>query len=71
MLKNGNYMLVSKVNEFIGTHFKSCTESLNPLPTHSGELGEYYDTNDIKGVIPKDVFQEMECDCVTYMILKK
>jgi hypothetical protein len=71
MLNTGNYMLVSKVKEFIGTHFKSCTESLNPLPTHSGELGEYYDTDDIKGVIPKDVFQEMECDCVTYMIFQK
>jgi hypothetical protein len=71
MLNTGNYMLVSKVKEFIGTHFKSCTESLNPLPTHSGELGEYYDTDDIKGAIPKDVFQEMECDCVTYMIFQK
>jgi hypothetical protein len=71
MLKTGNYMLVSKVNEFIRAHFQSYVESLKPLPTHSGKLGEYYDTDDIRKVIYDDVFQEMECDCVTYMILEK
>jgi hypothetical protein len=71
MLNTGNYMLVSKVKEFIGAHFQSYVESLKPLPTHSGKLGEYYDTDDIRKVIYDDVFQEMECDCVTYMILEK
>jgi hypothetical protein len=71
MLKPGNYMLVSKVNEFIGTHFDLYAEVVDTLPTHQGELGEYYDTNDLRSVIYDDIFVELECNCVTYMILEK
>jgi hypothetical protein len=71
MLNPGNYMLVSKVNEFIGTHFDLYAEVVDTLPTHQGELGKYYDTNDLRSVIYYDIFVEMECDCVTYMILEK
>jgi hypothetical protein len=71
MLNPGNYMSVSKVNEFIAKYFKLYVNAINALPTHQGELGEYYDTNDLRSVIYDDIFVEMECECVTYMILDK
>jgi len=71
MLKPGNYMLVSKVKEFITQYFELYVDAINGLPTHQGELGEYYRTNDLRSVIYDDIFVEMECECVTYMILEK
>jgi len=71
MLNPGNYMSVSKVNEFIGTHYNLYPGVLDELPIHQGELGEYYDTNDLRSVIYDDIFVDLECNCVTYMILEK
>jgi hypothetical protein len=71
MLNPGNYMLASKVREFIDKYFDSYAEIVDTLPTHQGELGEYYNTNDLRSVIYDDIFVELECNCVTYMILEK
>jgi hypothetical protein len=72
MLKQGNYMLASKVNNFLFNYYESIFNSLldNPIPTYQGELGSYYITSDIKGIVDEDTFKEMECECVTYVINK-
>ena len=72
-LKPGNYMKVSKVNEFIENHFKFTLSDIvkKTCKIHEGEFDSYYDTADLKNVCAPFIFKEMECDCVTYMILSK
>ena len=71
-LQPGNYMKVSKVNEFIENHFKFTLNDIvkSVCKTYESEHGIYYNTKDLQNVITPFIFKEMECNCVTYMILE-
>ena len=72
-LQPGNYMKVFRVNEWIQNHFKStlgdCVEKT--CKPHQGETDLFYSVQDLRSVVSPDLFKEMKCDCVTYMILDK
>jgi hypothetical protein len=71
MLNPGNYMLARRVREFITKYFEYYADVIEALPTHKGELGEYYNTDGLRGVLYDDIFVELECHCVTYMVMEK
>ena len=70
-LQPGNYMKVQSVNEFIDKHFsKTYSNTINEKCTkHQGKTGEYYNTADLKQLVTPFVFQELECEVITRMIL--
>jgi hypothetical protein len=67
-LQPGNYMKTTSVLNFLN-HFPTECMKANKLPKHTGEYDVYFSTADLKAIINKDVFNEMECECITHMIL--
>jgi hypothetical protein len=41
----------------------------NQLTKHIGERDVYFNTTDLKTIMEADFFKEMECECITHMIL--
>jgi len=70
-LQPGNYMKVSKVTEFLENHFKSTLLDIvkKVCPKHEGEHNIYYSTADLKNLMMPYIFQELECEVVTHIIL--
>ena len=64
MLRNGNYMRVEDVNEWVENHTMRKDTKIS-LPIYESE---YFDTTDLKSVFPKDMFRLMECDVCTLMV---
>jgi hypothetical protein len=67
-LQPGNYMKTSSVLNFL-SHFPIECMKANQLPKHTGEYNVYFNTEDLKAIMHKDIFKEMECECITHMIL--
>ena len=68
-LQPGNYMKVTPVRLFLSKYFPNIETEANKLPKHIGEYDVYFNNADIKNVIYKKLFQELECECITHMIL--
>ena len=69
-LQPGNYMKVTPVLLFLAKHPIICMEA-NELTKHTGEYNVYFDTKDLKPLMPEYLFKELECETVTHMILSK
>lgn len=67
-LKPGNYMKVTSVRIFLGSMPIHLMRA-NQLKTHKGECNVYFSTEDLKTIMSESVFREMECQCITHMIL--
>ncbi len=67
-LQPGNYMKTASVLNFL-SHFPIQRMKANQLPKHIGEYDVYFNTADLQTVMSADIFKEMECECVTHMIL--
>jgi len=67
----GQYMKTTSVLQFISKWFPTQILKIQDLKKHLGEYDVYFSTADLKSVMGEDRFKEMECDCVTYMILEK
>lgn len=65
-INSGNYMVVESVVNYI--EHTTGKKSNIKLPTHKDENLNFYDTNDLKSIMPKDMFREMECVVTTYVI---
>ena len=68
-LQPGNYMKVTPVRLFLSKFRPNIEILANRLPKHAGEYDVYFNTEDLKTIMDKEVFQEMECECITHMIL--
>ncbi len=67
-LQPGNYMKTTAVLRFL-SHFPIQCMKANQLTKHIGEYNVYFNTADLQEIMSADVFKEMECECVTHMIL--
>ena len=67
-LQPGNYMKTTAVLRFL-SHFPIHCMKVNKLTKHIGEYDVYFNTSDLQSVMDKNLFNEMECECVTHMIL--
>ena len=67
-LQPGNYMKVTPVLLFLAKHPIQCMNA-NKLTKHIGEYNVYFNTEDLKPIMPKYLFEELECETVTHMIL--
>ena len=67
-LKKGNYMIIKDVVSYVEriTGKKSNIK----LPIHQNYILGYYDTNDLKAIMPVKMFREMECVVSTLMVTK-
>jgi hypothetical protein len=68
-LSPGNYMRTSCVEKFLQPRSEWHFFPLLDLPTHTGEFSTYYNTADLQRVLKPEVFQELECEAITHMIL--
>ena len=68
-LQPGNYMKVTPVRLFLSKYFPNIETEANKLPKHIGEYDVYFNTADLQKVMDKNLFQELECECITHMIL--
>jgi hypothetical protein len=67
-LQPGNYMKTTAVLQFLRLH--PIEDMLaNRFPKHIGDYDVYFNTEDLKTIMKKELFQEMECKCITHMIL--
>ena len=67
LLKNGNYMMAKDVVSYVEriTGKKSNIK----LPIHQNYILGYYDTNDLKTIMPNNMFRDMECVVPTIMVI--
>ena len=70
-LQPGNYMKVTPVRLFLSKYHPLIEESANRLPKHIGEYDTYFNTADLQTIMGKNLFNELECECITHMILEK
>ena len=68
ILAPGNYMKTTSVLRFLRIFPIECMNA-NQLTKHIGERDVYFNTADLKTIMEVDLFKEMECECVTHMIL--
>ena len=68
-LQPGNYMKVTPVRLFLSKYFPNIEMEANKLPKHTGEYDVYFNTTDLQTIMDKNLFQELECECITHMIL--
>jgi hypothetical protein len=68
LLKKGNYMMAKEVVNYVEriTGKKSNIK----LPIHTNIYVDYYNTNDLKAIMPVKMFREMECVVSTLMVTK-
>ena len=68
LLKKGNYMIIKEVVNYVE---RITGKNANiKLPTHYHNYLGYYDTNDLKAIMPVRMFREMECVVSTLMVTK-
>ena len=68
LLKKGNYMIIKEVVDYVER--KTGRKANIKLPTHYHNYLGYYDTNDLKAIMPVKMFREMECVVATSMVTK-
>jgi len=70
-LQPGSYMrtksVVSWLNSNLPKH-KYAEKILDECEIYKGSESNYFSTEDLKSIIKEDMFREMECDCITYII---
>jgi hypothetical protein len=67
-LKPGNYMKTTSVIQFL-SNAPSHQMNVDKCEKHIGEIDVYFSTSDLKNVMSENMFRQMECECVTHMIL--
>ncbi len=67
-LEKGNYMIIKEVVDYVER--KTGRKANIKLPTHYHNYLGYYDTNDLKSIMPAKMFREMECVVATSMVTK-
>jgi hypothetical protein len=67
-LKPGNYMKTTSVIQFL-SNASSHQMNVDKCEKHIGEIDVYFSTSDLKNVMSENMFRQMECECVTHMIL--
>jgi hypothetical protein len=70
-LKPGSYMKISSVIRFLAKYNPIKEMEANKLTKHKGEFDVYFSTADLKSIMNIDLFREMECECITHLILEK
>ena len=70
-LQPGSYMrtksVISWLNSNLPNH-KYSEQILDDCKIYKGTESNYFSTEDLKTIIKSDMFKEMECDCITYII---
>jgi hypothetical protein len=66
LLKKGNYMIIKAVVNYV--ECKTGRKANIKLPTHYHNYLGYYDTNDLKAIMPAKMFRDMECVVSTLMV---
>jgi hypothetical protein len=61
-LQKGEYMNVERVNEWVNRN----KPGNRVVATIYG--GNFFNTSDLKQIFPVQLFREMECEVITYMI---
>jgi hypothetical protein len=66
-LKPGQYMKTLSVLRFLS---KAPIHQMNAnkCEKHIGEYDVYFSTSDLKKIMSEAMFQEMECNCITFII---
>ena len=70
-LKQGNYMKVTSVRLFLSKYHPIIEMEANRLPKHIGEYDTYFNTTDLQKIMDQSLFKDLECECITHMILEK
>ena len=65
-LEKGNYMVAKEVVDYV--ECKTGRKANIKLPTHYHNYLGYYDTNDLKAIMPAKMFRDMECVVSTLMV---
>ena len=68
LLKKGNYMTIKEVVDYVER--KTGRKANIKLPIHTNIYVNYYNTNDLKAIMPVRMFREMECVVSTLMVTK-
>ncbi len=68
-LQPGNYMKVTPVRLFLSKYHPLIEMKANRLPKHTGEYDVYFSTTDLKTIMDQSLFRDLECECITHMIL--
>ena len=68
LLKKGNYMIIKEVVNYV--ECKTGKNANIKLPIHYHNYLGYYDTNDLKAIMPAKMFRDMECVVATLMVTK-
>ena len=61
-------MIIKEVVDYVER--KTVRKANIKLPTHYHNYLGYYDTNDLKAIMPVRMFREMECVVSTLMVTK-
>jgi hypothetical protein len=72
-LKPGNYMNVDSVMNYLyHVNLRSTLVDIikKVCPIHGCKLDIYYNTSDLKSVMRPDLFRELECHVITYMVIE-
>jgi|688.fasta_scaffold2073270_2 hypothetical protein len=70
-LHPGIYMRTSSVISWLDANLpahKYVEQIMDVCPIYQGSESNYFSTEDLKSIIKSDMFKEMECDCITYII---
>jgi hypothetical protein len=69
----GHFMKTSAVINFLEriSKLNLALEVKKTCKIYEGEFDIYFNVDDLKKILEKDLFQEMECECVTHMILER
>jgi len=70
-LQPGNYMKVTSVRLFLSKYHPLIEMEANRLPKHIGEYDVYFSTTNLQTIMDKNLFKDLECECITHMILEK
>ena len=70
-LPPGSYMrtksVISWLNSNLPNH-KYSEQILDDCQIYKGTESNYFSTGELKTIIKENLFREMECDCITYII---
>ena len=70
-LKPGSYMRTRTVINWVNTvlpNHKYADLIFDECTVFKGTESNYFSTAELKTIIKEDLFREMECDCITYII---
>ena len=70
-LQPGSYMRTRAVIDWVNTVLpnpKFAEQIFDECTIFKGKESNYFSTGELKTIIKEDLFREMECDCITYII---